>query len=303
MTAIAQVATKESFHLAEGPVWDATRGRLLWVDILKGDILEGEVVDGGGHGSKIAVTCRRSLGEMVGAVTYAADGSLLVAAQERLVLFGPDGTRVDGPRVVPAGVDRRCNDGSTDPEGRFLVGTLTLSKGSRNESLVRLEEDGSLATLDDDLMLSNGLAWSADGTRMFNVDTLRQVIYLRDYDTATGAVGERRLHVRMDRGYPDGIAMDVQDHLWVAMWGEGEVRRYSPDGALVDRIAVPAPHTSSIAFAGRDLDLLVISTATSELTADQHEQFPLSGRLFTVRAPVPGIPVAPWRPTSAFGGT
>ena len=161
--------------------------------------------------------------------------------------------------------------------------------------LVRLDADGRLAVLDDDLTLSNGLAWSSDGRRMFSVDTLARTVSVRDYDVGSGAVGPRRVHLRLEDGFPDGIAMDAADHLWVAVWGGGEVRRYAPDGALAGRVATGAPHTSSVAFAGDDLRLLVITTATSELSREQLRAHPDSGRMFTARVDVPGLPVAPWQ--------
>jgi sugar lactone lactonase YvrE len=175
------------------------------------------------------------------------------------------------------------------------VGTLSLGGPSEREVLVRLEADGGLTVLDDDLALSNGLAWSADGRRMFSVDTVARTVSVRDYDLASGAVGPRRVHLRLEEGFPDGIAMDAADHLWVAVWGGGEVRRFAPDGTLVERVATGAPHTSSVAFAGDELRTLVVTTATSELGDDQLRAHPDSGRLFTARADVPGLPVAPWR--------
>jgi sugar lactone lactonase YvrE len=288
MNAVAP-ATEESFALGEGPVWDAARGRLLWVDIVGGAVFAG-TLDGG----RLRIRQRWDFDCLVGAVTVAADGSLLVAAQERLILVRPDGIRVDGPRVVPAGEGRRLNDGKTDPAGRFLVGTMPLTGRSERETLVRLESDGRLTTLDTDLTLSNGLAWSTDGTRMFHADTWRRTVSVRDYTPSTGEVGPRREHLRLDHGWPDGIAMDVEDHLWVAVWGGGEVQRYDPAGALVARVAVPAPHTSSVAFAGERLDTLVITSATDDLRAEKLREFPDSGRIFTLRVDVPGAPVPPW---------
>ncbi|WP_435286399.1 SMP-30/gluconolactonase/LRE family protein [Streptomyces bacillaris] len=281
-------ATTETFQLAEGPVWDAVRQRLLWVDILAGYVLEGSVDDTTG---RIKVTRRHAFDSMVGAVTVADDGTLLVAAQEHLIVLDIDDTRRDGPRIVPPGVRRRLNDGSTDPTGRFLVGTLSLDGPSQQETLVRLEPDGMLTALDTELSLSNGLAWSSDGRMLYSVDTLRHTVSVRDY---TRDDTERRVHLRIEDGYPDGIALDVEEHLWVAVWGAGEIRRYSPAGALTSRLTVPAPHTSSLAFAGPDLRTLVITTASVDLTGAQRNQYPDSGRLFTTRVNVPGAPVPSW---------
>ena len=294
MTTDPAPATRETFQLAEGPRWDAARRRLLWVDILGGAVLEGALDDG-----RIEVTRRHAFDGMVGAVVPADDGTLLVAGQEQLVVVRPDGSRADGPRILPAGRGRRCNDGTTDPAGRFCVGTMALEGESRSETLVRLEPDGTLTTLDDDLGLSNGLAWSVDGRRLYSVDSARSTVFVRDYDAAGGAVGERREHLRLD-GTPDGIAVDAEDHLWIAVHGAGEARRYAPDGAVVDRRTVPAPHSTAVALAGDDLRTLVITTAYGELAPDEHRAHPESGRLFTARVDVPGLTVVAWSGSAGF---
>lgn len=297
MSGVLVPATAEAFQLAEGPVWDAARRRLLWVDIHAGLVLEGTLEDG-----HIAVTRRHAFDCMVGAVVVAKDGTLLIAAQEHLVALDPDGTRRDGPRIIAPGQRRRLNDGGTDPAGRFLIGSMSLDDSSERESLVRLEPDGRLTELDSDLTLSNGLAWSADGRRMYSADTLRRTVFVRDYEPATGQAGERHVHLHLDDAFPDGIALDAEEHLWIAVWGRGEVRRYAPDGSLVSRLTVPAPHSSSVAFAGDDLRTLVVTTATADLDEDQRRAYPDSGRLFTARVEVQGLPVPPWSGLPSFAG-
>jgi sugar lactone lactonase YvrE len=281
-------ATDEHFALGEGPRWDAARDRLLWVDIARGLVLEG-VLDG----LVVTVTARHEVASTAGAVAFGTDGSMLVAAHQGLVHVAA-GRTVTSPALLSS--TTRFNDGAVDPSGRFLVGTLALERGSSTERLMRLEPEGALTLLDDDLGLSNGLGWSADGSRFFSTDTLRHVVYARDYDAATGAVGPREEWLRVEDGYPDGIAVDAEDHVWVAVWGAGEARRYSPHGELVAVVTVPAPHTSAVALAGPQLDVLVITTATEELDAQQLASSPASGRLFSTRVDVPGLPATPWRP-------
>ena len=284
-----RVATDETFVLAEGPVWDAPRRRLLWVDIRRGLVLSGTLAADG----SIDIVDRFELDGTVGAVAPSASGSSIVAN-------GDDLLEVDGGEIVRTipvlGSDgaRRFNDGKPDAAGRYLVGTLSLSGPSQTEQLLVVERDGSWRVLDDDLTLSNGLGWSADGTRFYSVDTMRQRIHVRDYDLATGDTGARATFVELADGYPDGLCVDAEDHLWVAIWGVGQVHRYSPAGELVEVIHVPAPHTSSVAFAGPLLDTLVITTASDELTPEQLEAYPLSGRLFTAFPGVTGLPQPLW---------
>lgn len=288
-TTRATRATEATFELGEGPLWDARRGLLRWVDIVAGAVLEGELTTDG-----VTVTGRRVHDDTVGAVAVAEHGALLVVGTHRLFVLQPDGTRIDGPVVTPSSGDHRCNDGATDPAGRYVVGTISRGEATGDEVLARWEDDGSVTVLDDDLRLSNGLAWSGDGQRLFSVDSLRGVVFTRRYDPSTGQTGPRRVHLEVADGEPDGIAVDAEDHLWVAVWGAGEVRRHAPDGRVVARVATGAPHTSSLTFAGPDLRTMVITTARQGLSADQLRDAPASGALFTTRVDVPGRPTVPW---------
>ena len=136
--------------------------------------------------------------------------------------------------------------------------------------------------------------FSPDGALLYSIDTWARRVTVRDYDAASGAAGPRRVLLELDEGYPDGMCVDTDGYLWVAVWGLGRVHRYSPEGQLVRVVEVPAPHTSSVAFAGPALDVLVITTASDELSADELARFPLSGRLFTLRPGVTGLPVPRW---------
>ena len=282
----ARPASDERYELAEGPYWDAPRERLLWVDILAGRVLEGGLAGDGVHVSK-----EHRFDEMVGAVVVADDGSLLVASQERLVVIEPDGTRTPGPRIIADGVAARTNDGATDPFGRFLIGTLSLGRAADRECLYRVDPDGSLFAIDTDLSLSNGLAWSPDGRTFYSVDTLAGIIWKREYSDPLGA---RERFLSIDRGYPDGICVDAEGNLWVAVWGSGEVRRFSPKGEQTAVVHTSAPHTSSVAFVGRHLDRLLITSARQHLDAQQLDAFPDSGLLFLVDVEAVGIPTTPW---------
>lgn len=279
-------------ELGEGPVWDPIRELVLWVDIRRGLVLSGRLDE---HGL-VTVIDEVSFGETVGAFAVAADGSWIVAGAHSLLLRAASGATRELAQVMPdRDPRRRTNDGKPDPAGRFLIGTMTIDGDSDREVLVRLEADGTVTTVDDDLTLSNGLAWSPDGAIMYSVDTNRRTVFARTYDVDTGATGPRRAFIEFEKGSPDGMCTDAAGNLWIAMWGLGEVRRYSPDGRLEQTLGVPAPHTSSVAFAGPNLDTLIITTATQDLSDEQLAASPLSGKLFAARPAVPGAPVALWR--------
>lgn len=289
MTDQPRVATTESFALAEGPVWDPLQRLVRWVDIRRGTVFGGAL---GADGS-IEVVERLQFDGTMGAVALSASGTWVGANGDDLVEIA-DGEIVRRIPVLGSAGARRFNDGKPDARGRFLIGTLSLSGASQTEQLLLVAADGSWRVVDDDLTLSNGVAWSVDGTRLYSVDTMRRRIYARPYDAATGETGAREVLVETTDGYPDGMCVDAADHLWVAMWGAGRVHRYTPVGELVEVIDVPAPHVSSVAFAGPLLETLVITTASDELTPAQLEEYPLSGRLFTVVPGVTGFPLPPW---------
>jgi sugar lactone lactonase YvrE len=284
-----RVATAETFALAEGPIWDPLQRLVRWVDIRRGLVFAGALEADG----SIDVVERMTFPGTMGAIGLSAGGTWVGANGDDLVEIA-DGEIVRRIPVLRSAGARRFNDGKPDARGRFLVGTLSLAGPSKTEQLLLVETDGSWRVIDDDLTLSNGIAWSVDGTRLYSVDTMRQRVYARRYDSATGDTGRREVLIEGAEGYPDGLCVDAADHLWVAMWGIGQVHRYSPAGELVHVIEVPAPHTSSVAFAGPHLETLVITTASDDLTADQLAAYPLSGRLFTVVPGVTGFPLPPW---------
>jgi sugar lactone lactonase YvrE len=275
--------------LAEGPVWNATTHTILWIDVEAGSVFEGRLT-----ADRVEEFRQLDFDGRVGAAVPGVDGSILVATAKRLVVVAPNGERRNGPVIVPDGMERRTNDGACDRAGRILVGTLALDDREGSEGLYRVEDDGTLTTLDSDLTLSNGLGWSPDGTLLYSTDTVPGVIWVRDYDASTGRVGERREHLRIEDGSPDGLCVDSRGYLWIAIWGAGEVRSFAPSGGLAAVVRVPTPHPSSVAFIGDDLDTLLITTASRDLSDAELAQYPDAGRLFLARVDATGTPTFPW---------
>jgi sugar lactone lactonase YvrE len=289
---VAQAAGTAVHRLGEGPVWDPDRQRLLWVDIPAG------VVHHGGlrADSSVITNGSWSFGGTVGVVAVAANGELLVAVKETVMRVTPGGARTTVATVLAPG-DHRLNDGAVDPAGRFLVGSLALDGSSGHQVLVRLDPGGP-TVLDNDLSLSNGLAWSPNGDRMYSIDSTSRAVWVRDYDAPTGATGPRRRAFPIEDGLPDGMCADADGNLWIAIWGRGRVECRNPAGQLLATVAVDAPHTSSVTFAGPDLDILVITTAREELSPAQRVAYPRAGQLFTVRPGIRGLPVPYWDPST-----
>ncbi|TFD84019.1 SMP-30/gluconolactonase/LRE family protein [Cryobacterium lactosi] len=280
--------------LGEGPVWVSETSTLIWVDVERGTVFEGTLVEG-----VVEPIRQLDFDGRVGAAVPSEDGDILVATENRLLVVTPDGKRLNGPVIVAPGVASRANDGACDPAGRVLIGTLALDGREGEETLHRLETDGSLTVVDSDLTLSNGIAWSPDGALMYSTDTAPGIIWVRDYNVESGEIGPRRQHLHIEAGYPDGICTDAQGNLWVAIWGEGEVRSFDPSGRHTDTVFVNAPHVSSVAFVGDELDTLLITTASRDLDGPDLLTYPDAGRLFLADVGATGMPSTRW----VFAGT
>jgi sugar lactone lactonase YvrE len=285
----AEVASNASYQLAEGPVWDGDRERLLWVDIPRGTVLCGRLRGGG-----VEVTEEHRFAGTAAAVVPTADAGLLVALHRGFGTVSPEGTLRTGHTVLPEDIDSRFNDGACDPAGRFVVGSMSLDGRERSESLYRLDGSGGIEVVDNGLTLSNGLGWAPDGRTLYHIDSVPGIVWSRRYDPGTGALGERRQCLRVEDATPDGLCVDTAGNLWLAMWGAGQVRCFDPAGEQVATVEVAAPHTSSVAFVGQKRDRLLITTAREDLTEDQLNAWPLSGRLFLAHVAAQGVPTVAW---------
>ncbi|MBA2955672.1 SMP-30/gluconolactonase/LRE family protein [Nocardioides sp. MAH-18] len=288
MTTAEQV-TDPVFELAEGPLWDAARERLVWVDILGRAVHTGRLDQG-----SVEIGPSHHFESYVGAAAVAEDGALLVAEGHHLTRVAPDGTRTSGPDLFADHPDDRWNDGTCDARGRILVGTSSLAGARHSQRLLRVDGDIT-EVLDDDLGLSNGLAFSPDDALLYSVDSVpARRVWVRDYDQSSGAVGPRRPALDLTDALPDGLCVDASGNLWLAAWGRGQVRCYSTAGELLDLIELPAPHTTSVAFVGPGLDQLLITTARGELSPAEQDEHPLSGSLFLARPGCTGLPPHAW---------
>ena len=282
----------------EGPTWDADRQELLWVDITAGQVRRARV---GEDGALVEVAVHE-VGGTVGVVVPAAGGGWLLGAGPGLTHLTGDGEpRVllelpgEGGSAETGGT--RMNDGGCDRAGRFFPGTMAFDERPGAGTLYRVDLDGAVSVVLDGLAVSNGLGWSPDDRTVYLADSGPGVVWAFDYDPATGAFGRRRtlLEFDGDDGVADGLTVDDEGCLWTALWGGGQVRRYSPDGELLAVVEVPTDHTSSCAFAGPGRDLLVISTSQQGLSEEQRAAQPDAGRLFTARPGVTGAAANPYR--------
>jgi sugar lactone lactonase YvrE len=297
--ATLELALDARATLGEGPVWDAARGCLWWVDITAGLVHRFEPRTG--DDLPIAI------GSAVGALALRRDGTLLLAVAEGLATLDPGGATGAGGaasagttgdalllRLGAAGDRRRCNDGKCDPAGRLWVGRMAIDHTPGAGTLLRVEADLGVTTRLAGLAIPNGLGWSPDGRRMYFVDSTWGEVRVYPYDPRTGAMGEGSSLVRFaeDGSVPDGLTVDAEGHLWVALWGGSRVVRVAPDGGIVDRVELPVSRPTSCTFGGADLGDLYITTAKGDRPAatDDAPAEPLAGGLFRCRPGTPGQP-------------
>jgi sugar lactone lactonase YvrE len=291
----APTSSRPAEH-GEGPVWDAAAEELVWVDITAGLVRRGAV-----RGDDVVDVAEHRGGDTVGFVLPAAAGGWVLGAGGGITRLTADGdARVlieltgEGGSAATGGT--RMNDGVCDRAGRFFGGTMAFDERPGAGSLYRLDLDGTVGTVFDELTVSNGMGWSPDDATGYLSDSGRKVVWAFDYALDAGTLGERRVLLDFSDdpdGMADGLTVDDEGCLWTALWGGGQVRRYSPAGELLAVVDVPdVQNTSSCAFVG---DLLVISTSAQGLDDDACAAQPDAGRLFTVRPGVSGPPAYPYR--------
>jgi D-xylonolactonase len=262
----------------ENPLWHAAEKRLYWCDIPRGHLFR--------YDPQANHHERCYEGQTIGGFTVERDGALLCFMERGAVKRWCGGVLTTVVDHIPGEENSRFNDVIADPMGRVFCGTM--SSPEHKGRLYRLDLDGTIAVVREEVGCSNGMAFSRDGRRMFHTDADAREIYVFDYDVRTGAIANGRLFVRSDEadGFPDGATIDSEDCLWSAHWDGGCLIRYTQDGREERRIAVPAKKASSLTFGGGDYrDIYVTTAAGHQKSADDR----LAGSLFRIRAGVTGV--------------
>lgn len=267
-------------ELGEGPCWDEESQSLYWVDIPAARVHR--LSAAGVHSSW-------DVGLPAGAVVPRAGGGLVVAAGLAFLALDPLTGDVTELATAPGREDTRMNDGKCDRAGRFYAGTMAADESPGKGSFYRLDTDLSVTEIYTGIGISNGLGWSPDDRLMYYIDSLAYQVDVLDYDAGSGELGERRTFARLGSGdvMPDGMAVDAEGGVWVAVWGGGVIQRYDASGQLTSVVRLPAANVTSCAFGGPALDQLYITTAAGPGRS--------AGSLFTCPAGVTGLPSFPYR--------
>jgi sugar lactone lactonase YvrE len=261
-------------EVAEGPIWDDRAERLLWCDIMAGGLHEYDPATGRDE--------VRDVGQAVGTVVPREGGGLVLALRDGFALVEPDG----GMRVV-AEVEadnraNRMNDGACDSAGRFWAGTMAFDSTPGAGAFYRFDPDLTVTKVLDEVSISNGVGWSLDETTMYYVDSPTYRIDVFDFDAAAGAIENRRTLVDMpgEVGFADGLVVDAEGFLWVAVFRGGRLHRYAPDGTLDREVLLPVTCPTKPAFAGPELRDMYVTSAWATMTPEEREAQPHAGGVF-----------------------
>lgn len=276
----------------EGPVWHPTEHTLDWVDIMAGHLHRydpradrDEVID---------------VGQPIGAFAPRRSGGHVLALEHGFGVLEPSGEVRVVAAIETLGPRQRMNDGKCDSAGRFWAGTMAYDFTPAVASLYRLDADFKVTTVLSGVTLSNGLDWTDDDRTMYYIDSFAHGVDAFDFDAQTGTIDRRRrlIEIPSDRSaptgqtLPDGMTLDAEGFLWVAVFGSSEVRRYSPRGDVDCTVRLPVCAVTSCAFGGEELTDLYI---TSNVVFDDGRE-PLAGALFRCTPGVRG------RPARLFSG-
>ena len=272
-------------ELGEGPVWQATENAVYFVDIK------------GRHVHRLSVATGQTrtwqAPNQVGFVVPLADRTFVCGLPDGLYRFdagsGQFGKLKDVEAHLPG---NRLNDGFVDASGHLWFGSMDNGEEQPDGTLYRVSDDGEAVAQDDGYVITNGPAMSPDGRTLYHGDTVRRVVYAFDV-SEDGTLSRKRIFATISGdGYPDGMAVDADGFVWIALFGGWRIERYSPRGELVEQVPFPCANVTKLAFGGDDLQTVYVSTAWKGLSSAERERQPHAGGLFSFRSPVPGQPQA-----------
>jgi sugar lactone lactonase YvrE len=281
----AELAVRCDALLGESPLWSPDEQALYWVDIKNPRLFRHDFATGATRVSPLA--------DAVGAIGLRKGGGLIAAARSGFAYIDRDGKL--SPAFCSPEADRpgnRFNDGKCDRAGRFWAASMHDGETDPSGSLYRLDGLHRCARAEDGFVIGNGLGWSPDNRVFYFTDSVARRIYAYDFDIDSGAITGKRVFAAIpdDAGFPDGLCVDAEGHVWSAHWDGWRITRYAPSGQIVESIRVPVPRPTSCAFGGRDLETLYVTSARINLGDEALAQSPLSGSILALRPGARGLP-------------
>jgi len=280
-----EIAVDIQATLGEGPCWH--NEKLYWIDIVEGNV---HVHNPANNENKVY-----EVGEMIGTIAPRESGGLLLSLPSSFAFLDEETGTID--KFCPIEEDKpenRFNDGKCSPEGRFWCGSMEHAEINKKGTLYVLNADHSFSAKRDGILVSNGLAWTADGKTMYYTDSGTKRVDAYDYNVDNGDITNLRTVIQLgeDDGFPDGMTIDKEGMIWLAQWGAFCVCRYNPKtGERLQKIDLPAAHTSACTFGGPNMDELYITTARSRISEEElNGPQKKAGSLFKIKTNTEGIP-------------
>lgn len=280
--------------LGEGSLWDEQQQLLYWVDILRNQVYAYNPENQSNLGYDVK--------EHVGTLVFREKGGLMLALQSGFACLdlktGVLEKIIDPEADLP---HNRFNDGKCDPQGRFWAGTMSYNADSGAGALYCLDTDGTVTKKIEHVTISNGLVWTQSQATFYYIDTRTFSVDAYDYQPHSGAISNKRSVKQFSplEGGPDGMTIDEEDHLWIALYRGGKVVRVNPlSGETVYEVLVPdAKQVTSCALGGKNFDELYITTAGQTLTETEWKEQPKAGGLFRAKVPFKGVPASRFKGT------
>lgn len=278
---------REEAIVGESPVWCPVEQALYWVDIT------GQKIHRFHPATRASETFQ--LPRPVTALAMRRKGGLVLSLKKKFAFFDPateELTLLDDPEADKP--ENRFNDAKCDRQGRFWAGTMgNVHWDAACGALYRLDPDGKITCHQTDVICANGMGWSPDDRTMYFTESFRYAIFAYDFEAAKGTLSNRRVFASLDakgRGFPDGLTVDAEGHVWSVHNAIGKVVRYTPSGEIERMIELPVPRPCGCTFGGDNYDVLYVTTARETLTAEEIARYPLSGSLFAAEPGVRGLP-------------
>lgn len=279
-----ELVMNDFMELGEGPCWDEDEKALYWVDTDRNRVYR-----------FIPETDEKvvyQLDQKVGAVAKEDENNFICALEHGFFRFNQSSGSQEFLADPEADKkDNLFNDGKCDVLGRFWAGTMNIYEKENEGALYCFTSDNQWIVKQDNVTISNGLAWTEDSKTMYYIDSATNQISAFDYNLELGEISNRRVIIEFteDQGIPDGMTIDRNGNLWVAMWGGYSVLNCNPEtGEILNKVIVPVSNVTSCTFGGDNLDILFITTAQAELTDEEKKEQPLAGGLFKADVGVRG---------------
>lgn len=284
MNSSVELAFRIKASVGEGPLWESKSQRLLWIDVLEGKVFTFNPSNQ--SNSEIGI------GKHVGSIALTDSEKILAAAKDEIVSIDFNSSSVTSILRVIFDDNFRFNDGRVDARGRFIVGSMGYQPLPGTASLYSYTFPEDIETIIDKVGLSNGLCWSQDNKSFYYIDTLAAEVAQFSYDLENGKVSNRKSLIKFEKsqGAPDGMTIDREGNLWVAFWGGGCIRRFSPAGKVISVHELPVSQATSVAFGGEKMNQLFITSASYSLNQDKFAREPLAGSLFVMETDTQGFP-------------